>query len=126
MFPLVLDLLRKCWKSRKNAQSRCENAAANHKQQCRLLKVLCNLNQKKKERLSHMETAKSFSLSAYFTFFFATFGNSASSFEETAPDAAPDEEEMALRWTLQPNKNAIISKIKKCHLQLPKSSGKML
>ena len=31
---------------------------------------------------------------------------SASSFEETAPDAAPDEEKMALRRTLQPNKNA--------------------
>ena len=45
--------------------------------------------------------------------FSATFGTSASSFEETEPDAAPDEEKMALRRTLQPNKNAIISKIAK-------------
>ena len=36
---------------------------------------------------------------------------SASSFEETAPDAALDEEKMALRRTLQPNKNAVIDKV---------------
>ena len=53
----------------------------------------------------------------------ANFG--ASSFEETAPDAAPDEEKMALRRTLQPNKNAVILKIKKRRSQLPKSIEKM-
>ena len=54
-------------------------------------------------------------------FFFATFGTSTSSFEETAPDAAPDKEKMALHQTLQPNKNAVILKTKKRRLQLPKS-----
>ena len=55
------------------------------------------------------ETKKVFRLrSASFS---ATFGTSASSFEETAPDAAPDKEKIALRRTLQPNKNAVISKI---------------
>ena len=43
--------------------------------------------------------------------FFTTFSTSASSFEETAPNAAPDEEKIALHRTLQPNKNAVISKI---------------
>ena len=75
-----------------------------------------------------------FSLSAYFktnetkkvfryhcASFSASFGTSASSFEETVPD----EEKMALHRTLQPNKNAVISKIKKRHLQLPKSSEKI-
>ena len=46
----------------------------------------------------------------------ATFGTSASSFEETASD----EEKLALCRTLQPNKNAVISKIKKRRLQLEK------
>ena len=36
-----------------------------------------------------------------------------------------DEEKMVLRLMLQPNKNTVISKIKKCCSQLPKSSEKM-
>ena len=42
VFPLILDLLRKCRK-------RCKNAVANHKQQCHLLKVLCDFKQNKKK-----------------------------------------------------------------------------
>ena len=38
---------------------------------------------------------------------------------------APDEEKNGLRRTLQPNKNAVISEIKKRHSQLPKSSEKI-
>ena len=58
VFPLILDLVRKCRK-------RCENVVTNHKQQCHLLKVLCDLKQKKGH--SHTETAKSFLfLSVYF------------------------------------------------------------
>ena len=66
----------------------------------------------KQKRSSGNGTSASFS---------ATFSTSASSFKETAPD----EEKMALRRTLQPNKNALISKIKKRCLQVPKSSEKM-
>ena len=132
MFPPILDQLRKCRKRWENASSRFENAVAYHKQQCRLLKVLCDRKQKK--RSSHTETAKSFlyrrtlkqmkqkrSSGNVVHLFLQLSILLQQSFEETAPD----EEKMALRRTLQPNKNAVISKIKKCSSQLPKSSEKM-
>ena len=53
MFPLILDLLRKCQKRHENASSRCENAVTNHKQQCCLFKVLCDLKQTKKKVMAH-------------------------------------------------------------------------
>ena len=61
MFPLILDLIRKCRKRR-------ENAVANHKQQCRLLEVLCNLNQKEKKVYRTWRLPRVFfSLLAYFS-----------------------------------------------------------
>ena len=49
VFPLILVLLHKCRKRRENIRSRCENTVANHKQQCHLLEVLCDLKQTKKK-----------------------------------------------------------------------------
>ena len=48
VFPLILNLLRKCRKRCENAWSRCENAVENHKQQCRLLRVFVRTHTKKK------------------------------------------------------------------------------
>ena len=110
------------------------NAVANHKQQCCLLKVLCDLKQSNKKKVIAHEDCQEFSFlyrrtlkqmkqkrsSGNVVHLSVTFDTS-SSFEETAPN----EEKMALRRTLQPNINAVILKIKKRCLQLPKSSEKM-
>ena len=96
MLPLILDLLRKCLKSVQKCGRKSQTTRPFTQSFVR--------SQTKKKRSLHTEIAKSFLYqqtlkqmkqkrsSGNIVHLLATFGTSASSFEKTALDAAPDEE----------------------------------